>query len=408
MVEKRQHKLTVRTVEAAKARRADLFFWDDQLAGFGLRVKPSGIKTFIVQYRNKFGATRRLALGKFGELAPEAARRLAQDRLEEVRKGRDPSAERKDNRKALTVAELVDEFLEQHAEKKLKASTAAAYTWLAGYAIKPRAELGTARVPDLTRDKVARWHAALSATPTQANRALALLAKMLNWAITERTYRADGLNPAKGIKKHPESQRERFLSADEFKQLGAAITEAERKRTEPVHALAAIRLLALSGMRLSEVLNLKRSEVSRERGFLELGDSKTGRKAVPITAPLALILDGIPEVKDNDHIIAGRKKGQRLVGLHRVWWRIAKKAKLDGVRLHDLRHSAASVGASGGLSLPIIGALLGHSQPQTTQRYAHLAADPVKAAAETVATRVAGMMAGHSAKVLPLKRKRRA
>jgi integrase len=120
------------------------------------------------------------------------------------------------------------------------------------------------------------------------------------------------------------------------------------------------------------------------------------------------ILNAMPKVEGNEYVFAGRREGQRLVGIQRIWRRVAKAAKLDDVRIHDLRHSLASVGAAGGLSLPIIGKLLGHSQPQTTARYAHLAADPVKAAAETVAKRVAGMMAGHSAKVVPLKRKRRA
>lgn len=397
-------KLTKRTVEVLEKGKAERFIWDSQLPGFGVRVKTTGVKTYLIQYRNASGATRRLALGKASVLTAEAARDIAKDRLEEVRRGRDPSAERKDGREAIAIRDLAVKFLKDHADAKRKSSTAKEYRWLSGHAIEPK--LGSIRVRDLTRDRVTRWHGGLSKTPVQANRALALLSKMMAWGITTG-HRPDGFNPARGIARFPEHRRERFLSSDEFKRLGAAVAKAEREATEPVNALAAIRMLAVSGMRLSEVLNLRWSEVSRERGFLELADSKTGRKAVPITAPLAVILDAIPEIEDNEYVIAGRKAGQRLVGVHRVWWRIAKAAKLDGVRLHDLRHSAASVGAAGGLSLPIIGALLGHSQPATTARYAHLAADPVKAAAETVATRVAGMMAGKSAKVVPLKRRAR-
>lgn len=398
-------KLTVRTVEAVKPGPSDVFVWDRQLAGFGLRVKPSGVKTFICQGRDSHGATFRYALGKFGVLTPEAAREMAKEKLRDARKGKNPSAERKADRKAVTLAELADRFVDEHAEKKRKPSTHRTYKWLAAHAITPK--LGTVRVVRLTREKVTRWHAGLDDTPTQANRALALLSKMLNWAIAQG-YRPDELNPARGVEKFPEARRERFLSADEFKRLGDAVAKAEREATEPVHALAALRLLAVSGMRLGEVLNLRRSEVSIERGFLELPDSKTGRKSVHLTAPMATILKDVPVVEGNPFVFVGRKEGQQLVGIQRIWRRVAKAAKLDDVRIHDLRHSLASVGAAGGLSLPIIGKLLGHSQPQTTARYAHLAADPVRAAAETVATRVAGMMAGHSAKVLPLKRKRRA
>ena len=397
-------KLTIRTVEAAKKGQREHFVWDGELRGFGLRVLPSGVKTFFVQGRDSHGATFRYALGKLGVLTPETARRMARDALESARKGKNPSQERKADRKAITIAELVDRFVEEHAEKKRKPSTHRTYKWLAAHAITPK--LGTVRVVRLTREKVARWHAGLDETPTQANRALALLSKMLNWAIAQG-YRPDEINPARGVEKFPEARRERFLSADEFKRLGDAIAKAEREATEPVHALAALRLLAVSGMRLGEVLNLRRSEVSLERGFLELPDSKTGRKSVHLTAPMAVILKAVPEVEGNPFVFVGRKEGQQLVGIQRIWRRVAKAAKLDDVRIHDLRHSLASVGAAGGLSLPIIGKLLGHSQPQTTARYAHLAADPVKAAAETVATRVAGMMAGRSAEVVPLRKRRR-
>jgi integrase len=397
-------KLTKRTVEAAKKGEREQFVWDGELRGFGLRVLPSGVKTFVVQYRNGSGASRRLALGRFGVLTAESARDLARDRLEQVRKGRDPSAERTEARKAATIAELAQRFVDEHAKAKRKPSTYETYKWLAPHAITPK--LGAIKVRDLTREQVARWHAGLSDTPTQANRALALLAKILNWAIAHG-HRPDEINPARGVEKFPEAKRERFLSADEFKRLGDAIARAEREATEPVHALAALRLLAVSGMRLGEVLNLRHAEISFERGFLELPDSKTGRKSVPLTAPMAEILNAVPKVEGNQYVFAGRKDGQRLVGIQRIWRRVAKAAALDDARIHDLRHSLASVGAAGGLSLPIIGKLLGHSQPQTTARYAHLAADPVRAAAETVAARVAGMMAGRAAEVVPLGAKRR-
>lgn len=394
-------KITVRSVAALRPEAADTWMWDDEVKGFGVRVKPSGTGSFVVQYRTKEGGqTRRYVLGRVGVMQPEQARQDAKEVLVLVSRGEDPSETRKAARKAVTVAEVAEKFLTEHAERKRKTSTANGYRWLYERAIKP--SLGSVVLRGLSRERVSRWYGDLHSTPILANRALALLSSICSWAVVNG-YRPDTPNPTKGIERHRETSRERFLTAGEFGRLGDALRVAEETKAEPAAAINAIRTLAISGMRLSEVLNLRWSEVSKERRLLELADSKTGKKTVSLTAPMLQILDSVEKVQGNPYVFVGRKAGHPFVGLRRVWERMCKAAEIEGVRIHDLRHSAASVGAASGFSLLLLGKLLGHSHAATTAKYAHLAADPVRTAAEHVANQISGMMTGTAAQVIPLK-----
>ena len=254
-----------------------------------------------------------------------------------------------------------------------------------------------------------RWAASLLSratghTPYQANRVLALLSKVFNLA--ERWgLRPDGSNPCRHVERYPEKRRERYLSAEELARLGEVLTEVERASEEPASAIAAIRLLILTGCRRNEVLSLRWEEVDFERSLLLLADSKTGRKAVPVGAPTLALLAELPRLEGNPHVLPGEKAGAHFVGLAKVWQRIRKQAGLEDVRVHDLRHSFASVGAGAGLSLPIIGKLLGHTQAATTQRYAHLAADPVRQAADRISEEIAAAMSGKpKGEVTPIRR----
>ncbi len=211
--------------------------------------------------------------------------------------------------------------------------------------------------------------------------------------------RADAFNPCRHVEKYRERKLERFLSNDELARLGEVLLEAERTQTELPSVIAAIKLLLLTGCRLSEILNLRWDEVDVENQCLRLRESKTGAKIVYLPRYAMEVLSEIERKDNNPFVIVGAKVGARLVNLQKPWRRIRSKVGLQDVRIHDLRHSFASAAAASGLSLPIIGALLGHSQPQTTQRYAHLAGDPLREAVNITAGRLAALVKGEGRSV---------
>ena len=207
--------------------------------------------------------------------------------------------------------------------------------------------------------------------------------------------RPDGSNPCRHVERYREKRRERFLGNDELARLGQVLSDAEANDTEPPSAIAAVRLLILTGCRLQEVLGLRWDQVDFERRQIRFEESKTGQKTIALGAAALELLCGLPRLEGNPYVIPGKKDGAHFVGMPKVWQRIRKQAGLENVRLHDLRHSFASVGAGAGLSLPIIGKLLGHTQAATTQRYAHLAADPVRQAADRISGEIAAALEGN-------------
>ena len=253
-------------------------------------------------------------------------------------------------------------------------------------------------------------------TPYEANRALALVSAVWNWAARRDEVTASA-NPCVGIERCPERGRERFLTSEELGRLGAALVEGEtiglpylvdtekpsakhapkesnrRTLTDP-HAVAAIRLLILTGARVREILDAKWEHVDIERGVIFLVDSKTGRKPVYLSAAALEVLVGLPRIEGNPYIIPGSKVGQPKVDLKKPWAAVCKAAGLEGIRLHDLRHSFASIGAGASMGLPVIGKLLGHSQAATTHRYAHLDADPLRRAVNTIGATISAAMDG--------------
>ena len=250
-----------------------------------------------------------------------------------------------------------------------------------------------------------------------ANRVQALLSKMFELA-EEWKLRPDGSNPCRGVKHYAENKVERFLSTGELARLGAALAAAERgeliveevdpaappikrkrggqkrfgPRSESPSVVAAIRLLLFTGCRVGEILSLRWSYVDLERKLLLLPDSKTGAKAVYLSEAAVQVLTAIERNSDNDYVLEGNRVGQPIVSLRKPWLRLCAAAKLKNLRLHDLRHSFASVGAAGGLSLQMIGGLLGHTQPATTARYAHLAASPLHEAANAIGAKMLAAM----------------
>jgi integrase len=396
-------KITKRVVDGIHPEARDVFIWDSELKGFGVRVKPSGTRSYLVQYRNAHGRSRRLTIGTHGRLTAEEARKRARAILADVDKGGDPAEAREAYRKAPTMAELADRYIAEHVPR-MKPRSATEERRMIGRRVLPA--LGPRKVADVTRADVVKLHHSLRAAPIQANRVIGLLTRMLNvaekWGI-----RPDGSNPCRHVERFKEAKRERYLTADELARLGDVLAEAERTATELPSVVAAIRLLVLTGCRLSEVLTLKWEHVDFAAACLRLPESKTGAKTVHLSAPAASLLAAVVREEGSPWVIQGARHGQHLVNLGNAWRRIRKAAGIPDVRLHDLRHSFASVAVGLGEGLPMIGKLLGHSQVQTTARYAHLAADPVKAATERVGAAIDGMMRGKAGEVVPLAKSKR-
>lgn len=395
-------KITKRAVDGMKlAGSAETVLWDSEMKGFGVRMQKGGSKSYVLHYRAGTGRgapLRKLTLGRHGSpWTAETARGEAKRLLGMVEAGGDPAADKIARREAPTVAHLAERFLVEHAEAKRKASTAAEYHRLIDRIILPA--LGGRKVADVTRPEVAKLHHSLRAGPYQANRTLAVLSKMFN--IAERWgLRPDSTNPCRHVEKYQERKRERMLSTDEMARLGDALAAYDGSP----YCVAAMRLLVFTGARLGEVLGLRWEWVDFERGEARLPDSKTGAKTLHLPPPALEVLAALPRLADNPYVITGARAGAALVNLEKPWRAIRAAAGLDGVRLHDLRHAFASVAAASGLGLPIIGKMLGHTQAATTHRYAHLASDPVKAAAAMVAGKIAAAMRKQpEAEVVPLR-----
>ena len=377
----------------------DLWIWDKEIKGFGLRVRYTGRKTYVIQYRAG-GRTRRMTVGVHGRMTPEQARKRAKGLLADVDRGGDPAEDKVQMRQALTVKQLADRYLNEHARPKKKASSAFRDQRLLERFILP--DIGNRKVNALTRAEVAKLHHRLGGTtPIQANRALAVLSKMMSLAI--RWGLREGDNPCKYVERFKERKRERYLDQDELARLGKALIKVENERRVSPSAIGAIRFLALTGMRVGEVIGLKWEWVDFERQVIFLPDSKTGQKMIVLAQPALDLLADLPRVAGNRHCFPGQKFGAHLVDINGPWRLARKEAGLEGVRLHDLRHTHASVGAGAGLSLTIIGALLGHREPATTARYAHLAQDPVRQGAELVTGVISeALRAEPKEKVLPM------
>ena len=403
-----KHKITKRAVDATSPEDKDVYLWDTELTGFGLKVTPAGRRVYLVQYRAG-GRTRRVTIGAHGSpWTPDEARQEAQRLLGEVAAGTDPAERKTVARKDLTVAELCDLYLAEGVATK-KASTINMDRTRIERHVKPL--LGTRKVRDLTRGDIERFMQDVASGKTAAtkktkargrskvtggkgaaSRTVGMVGAILAFAVN-RGMRSD--NPARGVKRYSDDKRERFLSPAELARLGRVLTDAEAD-TNP-SALAAIRLLTLTGCRKAEILTLEWEHVDLDRSLLFLPDSKAGAEPVILGAPAAQLLSELPRLEGNPYVLPGASPGDYFKGLQKVWVRIRERAGLEDVHLHDLRHSFASFGAAGGDSLLVIGALLGHKHAATTQRYAHLSSDARRAAADGISGRIAHALDGATA-----------
>ena len=284
------------------------------------------------------------------------------------------------------MADLGRRFLEEYVPVHCKPSTREEYSRSVRLFVDP--VIGELRVPEVQRKDIAALHHGLRDKPYQANRTLGVLSKMFSLAEVWG-WRPDGSNPCRHVKRYKEHKRERFLSPEETERLGQVLRDVEE---EMPSAVAAFRLLLLTGCRMSEIRDLRWEYVKDD--CIELPDAKTGGRVVPLGPEARAVLSAIPRDEDNPWVIAGRLPDSHLTDLQRPWRRIRKQAGLEGVRIHDLRHSFASRALALGESLTMIGKLLGHTQVQTTARYAHLARDSIQTAAARITGSIGGNLLG--------------
>lgn len=376
-------KLTKRLVEGLESRSEDYMVWDRDLSGFGVRVYASGRKSYLVQYRAG-GRTRRHSIGQHGALTADEARQEARKLLGDVARGGNPSEDRQRHLRAPTIASLCDRFLDEYAAVHCKPSTVRSYRCVIEQCVRPA--LGPRKIVDITRADIVEFHHRLRATPYMANRSVSMLSKMFNLA-EDWGLRSDGTNPARRIKRFREEEKKRFLNEQEQTRLWQALAAALEEGEESIYAVSAIQLLILTGCRLGEILTLQWSYVTAHH--LELPDSKTGRRRIPLPREAYDILSALPRKPGNPYVILGESEDGHLVNLQKTWLRVRKRAGLSDVRMHDLRHTYASVAVMSGIDPFLLKEIMGHKNLQTTLRYAHFADESVQRAAASVASRLA-------------------
>ena len=385
MPKRSELKLIKRAVDALEVEGKDAVFWDRDLAGFGVRVHPTGRKVYVVQTRGPAGP-KRVTLGRHGEISTDEARKRAVPVIDRIKRGEAPTP--KPPEPALTVADLAERFMRVHVKTHLKPGTATSYRYLLEKHILP--SLGGMEIEQVGRAQVSALHHSLRGTPSMANGAVGVLSKMFSLAETWELL-PPGKNPCRAVRPYRTHRRERFLTDEEFRRLGGTIKDAEANGSVWPPALAAITLLMLTGCRKSEILNLRWDDVDHTAGELRLRDAKTGPRMVPLTTPALRVLDGIARSPGNPWVFPGQNGASRPLNLTTNWERISTRSGLNDVRIHDLRHSYASRALALGEGLSAIGKLLGHNKVSTTARYAHLMRDAEKAAA----ARVGGSIGAH-------------
>ena len=424
----------LRKVEAPTDGRGYVIVYDSEVRGLGLRITKADARSWILTYRTRQGRERRYTIGQFANWPLSAAREEGRRLRRIVDQGGDPLQQLATERAAATVNELADRYLAEHAPR-LRASSRRDVEDNLKKWVRP--ELGKMKVIDVRHTDVERLHQKITAygTPYRANRTMSLMSKLFNLSI-KWEMRAD--NPVKGIERNQEQKRTRYLHPAEIARLAVALD------THPSRAAAnAIRLLLLTGARRGEVLGAKWDALDLQTGVWVKPGSTTKQKTehrVPLSAPALQLLVGIhvaalKAAKDAGHdaeissFVFPSPNGKHLSNIKTSWLSVCKRAGLvnkipklskngkpimgrEGVpvfewkttaRIHDLRHSYASILASAGLSLPIIGALLGHSQQATTARYAHLMDDPLRAATDRAAAIIGA--AGVGGDVVPMTRR---
>jgi integrase len=414
-------RLTKRVVDGAPVRLADYFIWCSDLPGFGARIYPSGKRGYLVQYRAD-GRTRRAKIGLHGHLTCEEARKQAMALLGQVAKGEDPAEERLTKRRAMTVRELCDRYktaLEKgliFGKRGLPKKTLTILSDLGRIDRHIIPLLGSRRARDLTSVDVARFirdvmqgktavvektaalrgKAVVKGGRGTAARSAGLLGGILSFAVSEGVIES---NPATGVRKPASESRTARLSPSDYRALGIALDAAAEEGVNPT-AVAAVRLLAITGCRKGEVLGLRWREVDEPGRAFRLIDSKEGASVRPIGSAAFAILAKLQRPEVAQWVLPGERRDLPYAGLKGVWRKLVQRAELSGVTLHTLRHSFASVAGDLGYAESTIGALLGHASGTVTGRYTHILDSVLIAAADHVASTIHGYMTDEALQAL--------
>ncbi len=419
-------KITKRFVDAAEPRAEKWIAWDDEIPGFGLSVMPSGVKSYVVRYRTSEGRDRRITIGRHGILTPDQARTTAREMLVDVGKGADPLGARQDRRGGATMGDLFDRYLSEHAEVRLAVRTTAENRRVIEKHLRP--DVGSLKVESFTNQDARRVHFGMRKTPRQANRALAILSKALALA-EDWGMRPEGRNPCARIAKYPETARDRFLSAEEVGRLGAVLVDAESvglpwvvDETKPKAkhlarpenratridgaAVAVVRLLLLTGARLSEITELEWGHVDFERETIALPRQKGGERRSHVVPTSAMdILARRPRVEGSPWVFPRASDPTRPISvfvIENAWWRIRAAAGLDDVRLHDLRHTVGTWAARTGANAFQIRDVLRHSGVAMTGRYVNRDDEPLRVLTQSIGDALSAALEGRKAEVVSL------
>ena len=368
-------KLTRRSIDRLTVADKDAVFWDRDLPGFGVRVHATGRKVYVVQSRGPAGL-KRVTLGPYAAISIEDRRRQAAEVIDRIKRGDDPLPP--EPAPEPTVADLAARCLSVHFGVRCRPVTAKAYKMALDLHVLP--VFGAMPLKEVGPEEVAALHHRMRDKPSMANRAVWVLSRLFVLAETWEMV-PPGQNPCRHVRNYREKSRERFLTPEEFRRLRTAFRKFEAAGSMQPSAIAALRLLILTGCRAGEILSLQWDDIDRTAGVLRLRDSKTGPRMVPLTGPALAVLDGIERIESVPWVIRSNKPDAHLTNLFSHWQRIREEAGLHDVRIHDLRHSYASRALALGESLPVIGRLLGHNKVETTAKYAHLMRDAEKAAA---------------------------
>lgn len=377
-------KITKRYVESLKpVQGQEVLYWDSELKGFGVRIFPTGRCTYFVQYRNEFSRTRRKKIGVHGSITTEQAREEAKQLMGLIASGEDPSEIRKESRKKTRFDELAHQYLEHYAKGSKRPKSYSEDQRMLSQVLLPK--LGARKIEEITTRDVQLIHNELRSKPYMANRTRSLLSKIFNLA---KQWKWIDLNPVEGVNKYQEHKRDRWLDTDE---LGRLWNVLEKYSHHPTSYL--FKLLLLTGARKGEMMNARWEQFDLEKGLWEKPSHLTKQKKkehLPLSEKALSALQAVRKLnlKDSQFVFPGRVEGQPIKEIKTFWKKVLKESNLENVRIHDLRHTHASHLVSSGLSLSIVGKLLGHTEASTTQRYAHLADESLREAAELFGSKV--------------------